>query len=176
MIIKKICMILLNFIRVCKLKELIEVFVVPLLISFILFFVFNKDLIKSTTFLGDINETVITVTSLLSAFGLAALSILVTSSGNNIEEAKKTFTNRKSLGNKKVSYYKLLVIRGFFSLFMQLITLTLALFFKFIIETNAHVSLIYIQIYFLLVALESQYFMVMSMYYLLIEPKPNNNQ
>jgi len=175
MIIKKIFIILFNFIRVCKLKELIEVFVAPLLISFVLYIVFNKGLVNNITFFSDINETVITVTSLLSAFGLAALSILVTSSGNNIEEAKQTFTNRKSLGNKSVSYYKLLVIRGFFSLFIQLITLTLALFLKFIIETNAHTILIYIEVYFLLVALESQYFMVMSMYYLLIEPKQNNS-
>ncbi|AGF57011.1 putative PurR-regulated permease PerM [Clostridium saccharoperbutylacetonicum] len=77
---KKIYIILFNFFKTSKRNELFEMIILPIIISIILY-IFSKNLIiKIDDFVCDFNNTVISITALLVAFGVASLSILVTSS------------------------------------------------------------------------------------------------
>lgn len=170
--LKKISIILANFIKTSKIREVIFVFGIPFIITLALYLFCNGRLNDFNEFIKSINDTIITITALLSAFGLASLSILVTSSNQNIEDAKKNVTERKDIGKKYISYYKLQVIRNFFSLFIQFGLLIIAIIFKFVSEISISVKVyFYLEVFLLFVSIFSQIFVVTSIYYLFVTPK-----
>lgn len=75
----------------------------------------------------------------------------------------------------KVSYYKLQIVRSFFNIFLQLIVLLITIALKFIYALSIDQSIIpillYIKTALLLISIFSQTFVVMSIYYLFVEPK-----
>lgn len=171
---KKIGIIVANFIKTLKLNEMFFIFVVPTIITIISYLFSNFNIQDFNIFASKFNDTIINVTSLLASFGLASLSILISSASTNIERAKKEYIDRKDINNKKISYYKLQVIRNFFSLFIQLILLILALMFKFVIEGGLVIkTYFYIEILLLNISIFSQIFIVVSIYYLFSTDKGN---
>lgn len=170
--LKKIGIVIANFIKTLKLNEVVFIFIVPTTITIISYLFCNLKVEIFNEFAADFNDTIINVTSLLASFGLAALSILISSSSVNIEKAKRDVTKRKDINNKLISYYKLQVIRNFFTLFIQLILLILALMFKFIIEGELGIKIyFYIEIFLLNISIFSQIFVVVSIYYLFVTDK-----
>lgn len=170
--LKKISIILANFIRTSRITEIIFVFGVPLIITAALYLFCNGRIYEFNKFIKTVNDTTISITALLSAFGLTSLSILVTSSNQNIEKAKNTLTERKDITKRNISYYKLQVIRNFFSLFIQFGVLIIAIIFKFVSETPINIKLyFYIEVFLLLVSIFSQIFVVTSIYYLFVTPR-----
>ncbi|MBY6987261.1 hypothetical protein HYH98_11735 [Clostridium botulinum] len=132
----------------------------------------NNKINDFSAFSKDFNNTVISITSLLAAFGLASVSILITSSSENINKADKEITNRLDKNNRKISYYRLQIYRSFFSLIIQVILLCIAIIFKFLCEFNSHIYLLfYGEVYMLIVAILSQLLTIVSMYYLFITIK-----
>lgn len=170
--LKKIGIVIVNFIKTLKKNEVFFIFVVPGIITFTSYLFCIFKIVNFNEFAADFNDTIINVTSLLASFGLAALSILISSSSINIEKAKRELTKRKDIHNKLISYYKLQVIRNFFTLFIQLILLILALMFKFIIEGELSINIyFYIEVFLLNVSIFSQIFVVVSIYYLFVTDK-----
>lgn len=170
--LRKIFIILHNFIKSLNKNEFIEIFLMPLLITVILYVFFNNKFNDFFQFASNFNDTVISISSLLSAFGLAAVSILITSSNENVNKADETNTNRKDRNNKPVSYYRLQIYRSFFSLIVQMILLGIAIVFKFLCGIGLGVLvLFYFEVFILLVAIISQLLTIISMYYLFVKIK-----
>jgi hypothetical protein len=170
--LKKIGIVIANFMKTLKFNELLFIFIVPAIITISAYLFCNAKIIDFNNFANNFNETIITVTSLLASFGLAALSILISSSSANIEKAKTEATKRKDIKNKPISYYKLQVIRNFFALFTQLILLILSLMFKFISEGALAITVyFYMEVFLLNVTIFSQIFVVVSIYYLFVTDK-----
>jgi hypothetical protein len=171
---KKIGIILSNFFKSVKKKEIFDLLVIPGFITIAMYLFFNHNIGDLYKFALNFNDTVVNITSLLAAFGLASLSILVTSSSENINLAKETLTDRRDRNKKLITYYKLLVLRNFYSLFLQLILLVISIINKFIIGTINNKIILYIEVYLLICSIFSQIFVVNSMYFLLVDSKKNN--
>lgn len=170
--LKKIGIIIKNFIITLRLTEVIFLFVIPIAITFLIYLFSNEAIFKTNNFIKDFINTTITITALLSSFGLASLSILASSSSRNIEVAKSTYTMRRKINGKGVTYYKLQVIRNFFGLLVQFIVLILSIIFNFVNITTSKIQLyFYIITFLLLVSIFSQIFIVTSIYYLFVTPK-----
>ena len=174
--LRKIFIILHNFIKSLNKNEFLEIFLVPLLITVILYLFFNNEFNNKFNdflkFASNFNDTVISISSLLSAFGLAAVSILITSSNENVNKADTINTNRKDRNNKPVSYYKLQIYRSFFSLIVQIILLGISIVFKFLYEICLGVQILfYFEVFILIVAIISQLLTIVSMYYLFVKIK-----
>lgn len=170
--LRKIFIILHNFVKSLNKNEFLEIFLAPLLVTVILYVFFNNKFNDFFKFASNFNDTVISISSLLSAFGLAAVSILITSSNENVNKADTINTQRKDRNNKPVSYYRLQIYRSFFSLIIQMILLGIAVIFKFLCEISLGVRILfYFEVFILLIAIFSQLLTIISMYYLFVKIK-----
>lgn len=160
---KKISIIIRNFFSTATLLELAEVFLFPLLIT-IIFTIFRNTLNSPSKFLADFNNTAITIVSLLAAFGVASVTLLITANNVNIEISKDSYTKRLDINKKNISYYKLIVIRSFFTLILLLFLIIFFILTKFFTKFN--LLLIYIDLYLILVAISSQLLSISSLYFL----------
>lgn len=169
---KKIRIIIMNFFKILKLNEIIELFIIPTILTILIYsfgVIYIKDLGK---FLEDFNGVVINVTAILAGFGMSSLGLLISSSSENIEVAKKTMTRREDKNNKLVSYYKLQILRNFYSLLMLFGLLAYSLILIFLIKiSNITNILLFIEILLLIVAIFSQVFVIQSLYFLFVEDK-----
>nr|WP_317331091.1 hypothetical protein [uncultured Romboutsia sp.] len=169
---KKIGTIIMNFLRILKLNELIYLFITPTILTIIIYFfstIYIRDLGK---FLGSFNSVVINVTAILAGFGMSSLGLLISSSSENIEVAKKTMTRRKDRNNKLVSYYKLQILRSFYSLLMLFGLLSYSLILIFLIKLSQITNiLLFIEILLLIISIFSQVFVIQSLYFLFVEDK-----
>ncbi|BDR64039.1 hypothetical protein [Clostridium tetani] len=173
---RKMGIILSDFFSTVKKIEIVDLLIIPGFITIIIYLFFNSNIRDLSKFIGEFNDIVINITSLLAAFGLASLSILATSSSENISVAKERFTNRTDRSKKLITYYQLLVLRNFYSLFLQLTLLIISVLNKFIIETNNNKITLYLEVYLLICSIFAQIFVVNSMYFLFINPKKNDNK
>ncbi|WP_238917276.1 hypothetical protein [Clostridium sp. YIM B02555] len=164
----KLVKILANFIKTARKIELTELFGIPLVISILcIIFIFNN-FQNAQNFQSNFNDSVISISSLLAAFGVASITILLTSSSENIKRAINTDTNRYDINKKQISYYKLLVIRSFFNLFIQMILLLISIIYKVIlVKININIYLFAIQLYLVILTVYTQIFVVCSIYHLL---------
>ena len=171
---KKIYIILHNFIKSANKKELIEVILAPIICTALVYIFLDNKITEFMEFSKDFNNTVISITALLAAFGLAAATILITSSNENINKADKEITKRLDRNNKAVSYYRLQIYRSFFSLIIQVVLLGVAILFKFLYQINYGIKILfYFEVAMLIIAILSQLLTIVSMYYLFIKIKRN---
>lgn len=170
---KKIYIIVSNFFRSTKLNEKLEIFILPIVITAILYIFFNSKISDFKNFSADFNNNVIGIASLLAAFGIASISILITSSSPNIETAATHYTNRLDRNQKQVSYYKLQIYRSFFSLILQMLVLILAIVYKFICQSASTflIGFFYIELCTLLIAIMCQVLSTIGMYFLFVTRK-----
>lgn len=172
--IKKTYIILSNFFYSLKIKEFLELVILPFIFTAIIYVVCNTSINDFSKFVDDFTNMVISITAILGAFSLATLSIIITSSNNNIEFAKKELTQRKDRLKKNITYYKLQVLRNFFSLFLLFGLLLYSIVFKFVQNVISNINILfYVEVYMLMVAVISQVFVIQSMYFLFVEPKTN---
>lgn len=170
--LKKTYIILSNFFHSLKIKEFLEIMVLPLIFTVIIYVLCNTSINDFSKFVDDFTNVVISITSILGAFSLATLSIIITSSNINIDYAKKELTERKDRLKKNITYYKLQVLRNFFSLFLLFGLLLYSIAFKFLQNVVSNIDILfYIELYMLMVAVISQIFVIQSMYFLFVEPK-----
>lgn len=162
---KKISIIIQNFFKTTNYKEVIELFVVPIIIT-IIFFVINGKINNLENYISNFSNSLITITSLLVAFGVASLSILATSGSETITTAKKYMTRRKDRNNNYISYYKLLVIRNLFSLIYLSILLLAAISVQFLANKLSYNIVAYLEFYFLIVGIFIEIFVITSLYFL----------
>lgn len=123
--IKKIYLILKDFYSSIKLGEFIELMVLPLIITTVLFFVINGYLDKK--YIDEFNNTILTISSLLVAFGVSSTTLLFSTSNNNIEQARKFITERKDHNGFKISYFQLIQIRAYYSVICELSLIVITL-------------------------------------------------
>ena len=172
--IKKTYIILSNFFYSLKIKEFLELVILPFIFTAIIYVVCNTSINDFSKFVDDFTNMVISITAILGAFSLATLSIIITSSNNNIEFAKKELTQRKDRLKKNITYYKLQVLRNFFILFILFGLLLYSIVFKFVQNVISNINILfYVEVYMLMVAVISQVFVIQSMYFLFVEPKTN---
>ncbi|MGL5153067.1 MAG: hypothetical protein ACRC7N_21110 [Clostridium sp.] len=170
--IEKIYIILSNFFCSMKKREFFELFVLPCIFTVLIYIVCNSSINEFKKFIDDFNNIIINITSILGAFSLATLSIIITSSNNNIECAKETIIERKDRLKKYITYYKLQILRNFFSLFTLFGLLFYSIMFKFMQNLVSNIEFFfYFEVYMLIVAVISQIFVIQSMYFLFVEPK-----
>lgn len=175
--LKKVGIIVLNFLKSSKKTEIFQMIIFPLLLTILLFLFFNDKIINFNKFSDNFNDTVISIASLLSAFGLTAISLFITSSSENIKAADKTITDRIDRRGKKVSLYKLQLFRAFFSLLVQAFLLLISVIFKFFCEGEFYIKpFFYFEIWVFFVAIISQIQVIISMYFMFIKARYSEEQ
>lgn len=168
----KVGRILANSLITLKLKEVMCLFILPFLLIIFIFTSTNEYIICNNLFINNFIDKVINITTLLSSFGLASLSILVSSSSKNIEVAQNTeCENRKNINGYKTTYYQLQFYRSISGLLIQFIVLILAITFNFLflkyINTFMYIFF-YVILYLLIVSLMFQILSIVSIYYLFV--------
>ncbi|MDQ4680375.1 hypothetical protein, partial [Stenotrophomonas maltophilia group sp. RNC7] len=93
--LKKTKNILLSFWKSSKGCEILEIYGIPTLIVFITIGLVNKTSINNFT--QNFLESNLTIAALLAAFGVASVTIIMTSSSKNIEVAKTMLTARLNI-------------------------------------------------------------------------------
>ncbi|MBU3146833.1 hypothetical protein [Clostridium sp. CF012] len=156
-----------DFYKTAKLKEIGELHGTAFVLTFILIAFCMSKIEDILTFASKFNDSALTITSLLGAFGIATITILLTSSSDNIRVAKGKLTKRKDINNKEISYFKLLVIRSFYNLLLQLGMLFIAVIYQVLLKFLDNKILLYIEVFMLLNMLLTQIFVVISLYHLL---------
>ncbi|MGL5652484.1 MAG: hypothetical protein ACRDDE_12085 [Paraclostridium sp.] len=172
--VRKILIILLNFFTSLRKKEAFDLFIIPLILTTLIYVVCNSKIAEFEKFITTFNGIVINVAAILAAFGMSSLGMLISSSSENIVDAKGRPTERKDRNNNIITYYKLQILRNFFSLFMLFGLLIYSIIFVFLLELNINLRpIFYTELFIMLISIFSQVFVVQSMYFLFVEPKIN---
>lgn len=103
-----------------KLKEITFDWILPTILSLLSYFV----ILQNTKFedLTNFNGYVINFLAILIGFSITCLTILSTSSNENVSLLKSYEIDRK-IGNKRISLYQFIFITFSFALIMELVTL-----------------------------------------------------
>lgn len=173
---KKIVEIIRNFKRSLNKYEFIEIFLLPIIATFLVFSFCNTSLINIecgiNKFISEFNNTVISTTSIISAFGMGSLGMIIASSNPNIEYAKGHITKKIDINGICLSYYKIQILRHFFNLFILFLLLIYSICMLFIQNLKINIMpLLYFEIFLLFLALISQIFVIQGIYYLFIDQK-----
>ncbi|ADD02656.1 hypothetical protein TthWC1_2579 [Thermoanaerobacter thermohydrosulfuricus WC1] len=172
---RKILMIIKDFVKSSKRRELVEVYLVPLIFAFVLLFFYNKLDVNTNEryeFIKTFTDNILTIASLLAAFGVASITIILTSSSGNIEVAKKkTIKDRKDADNIPITYYKLVLIRNYYNIVVQFCLLFVSIIAKFIICNQILILILLIELWLLLHSIFLQVFVITTVYFLMWENK-----
>jgi len=99
-----------------------------------------------------INSTIINLTGILIGFTITSLSLISSSSNEGIKQLKEK-TTKSQINNKNVSYYRVLLSRMSFTIFIELMLLSVSIliaFKNFEIVKNDDYLFVTIQMFFLL--------------------------
>lgn len=101
-----------------KKKELFFEWFIPLIIGLIFYFFSNINNNELHNFI----PTIVNVLAILVGFSIATITILSTTSSQNVNNLKKIISDRK-IGNKQINLYQLIMITFSFILFIEIILL-----------------------------------------------------
>ena len=167
---KKIFSNIKIFYKSIKMKEFIELVIIPLILV-IIFIISTKNTIN-TDFIKDFNGDILSIASLLVAFGVSSMTTLFSTSNNNIESAKKMKANRKVLlHGEEISYFQLIQIRCYYSIICELLLIFSSLVCKIVFNKSILIILFYFNIYLLLHTLFIVCVCMMHMYYVSIRQR-----
>lgn len=169
---KKFLLVIKNTYDVASCKEKIELLIFPLIISISMFFILPK--MEHLSKEGNLNQLtenflsfLATTSGIMTAFGLATVTILTTTSSNSIKEAKKRITERKMNGIE-INYFELLLIRNFYNILVQITVLFISILFIFLSNLNIENKwILSIGLFFILHSLGSLILTVISIYHLM---------
>lgn len=168
----KILRIVLNFYKIARRNEIAEILLVPSALVGLLGYLTVAYNICLQQFTSSFTDSVISIVSLLAAFGIASVTILLTSSSNNIENAKKWTIDRVDYNKKPITYFQLLLIRNFYTLIMQLLLLFSAIIIKILfLKFNSLNVFLFFEVFALTHILMTQVMCVTSIYHLLWKDK-----
>lgn len=126
-------------------KELFYEWMAPLVLGVVFYFIptFGFQSLSS-----EIISNFINVLAILVGFSITSISILTTSSSENVNNLKGILSRRK-LGNRLISLYQLIVITFSFVLVVEIFLLVYNLFLQFFINTTYSKILFSIDIFFI---------------------------
>lgn len=162
--IKKSFYIICDFYKSIKLSELIESLLLPLCISLLVFIFLGKNF--DGEFLSSFNDSILTITSFLIAFSICAVTLLFSTSSNNIDLAKKTITNRININKEKITYFQLIQIRSYYNVIIEFILIMLSISYKILSKGFNVTALFYINLFLIIHILSILCFVVIHMYHL----------
>lgn len=140
-----------NFILTLRKSEKIEIYVTPLIISClfcVLYAIFkNRDFIN---FIFDFNKSIITFASILTAFSIAVVTILSTSTSENIRIAQNKIIKPsiKNINRENISYYQYVLVRSFYASYINVLLLLISIIY--ILIANIVSELIFHAVFFIL--------------------------
>lgn len=161
---KKSYYIILDFYKSIRLGEFIESIIIPLVFTLLAFATQDGNL--NNELKTSFNDSVLTITSFLIAFSICAITLLFSTSSQNIEDAKKQITERKNHRNKKVSYFQLIQIRSYYNVCIEFLLIVLTIFYKLFSEGLNLNALFYVNIFLIVHILFVLCFVVIHMYHL----------
>jgi hypothetical protein len=168
---KKVFMIIKDFIKSSKRSELIEVYLVPLIFVFALLVLYNKlnvNINERYVFIKAFIDNVLITVSSLDIFSIISTTIILTNCSRNIEVAKKKIIkNRKDAQNIPITYYKLVLIRNYYSIVIQFFILFISVIAKFIICNQTIIPILLIGLWLLLHSIFSQVLVTTTIYFLM---------
>jgi len=137
----KILEIVGNFYKSANKWEIAEVLIIPLIFLLVGWYTLTfmnpqqpQDIIRVQEFINEFVNTLLTIASLLTAFEVASITILMTSPSKNIELAKKEPTNRKTIRGFGISYYQLILIRNFYTAIILMLLIFIGVMYKLLIR------------------------------------------
>ncbi len=110
--------------------EIWEIIVIPVvlaILSTLLFVFFVKENTK-VDFLGDFISSLQSMAAIMTAFGIAGITIILTSSSDNIRAAKELSAKVQNKKYSDLSYYQLVLIRCNYNTVIQFVLLCFVLF------------------------------------------------
>lgn len=167
--------------KILSLLEKIILILLPVVLSLILFSILNTEIIckpNNSTFSESFVTSMLTVSSVLTAFGVAAVTILATSPSKSIETAKKELavskkdgetTEMKDSYNFTISFFQYVLIRGFYSVFTLILLLVVTFLGLYLIQLSQVIEMsIIITITFIFIhSTISLIFYISSLYHIL---------
>lgn len=129
---KKILSIIKNFYKTLNSKEKFEL-LLPLVLISILFYFFNNKIPSDIAhnYIMSINDSSLSIMSLLVAFGLGSSTLIYSSSSESIQRAKNYYPeNVVDKNNIPINYYQLLLIRIYYSLTIQVLSIFTSIIIK----------------------------------------------
>lgn len=168
--LKKSFYIFLDFYKSIKAKEFIESVILPLVFTLITFYVQSTNLSPkelNSDYKNSFNDSILTITSFLIALSICAVTLLFSSSGKNIENAKTKMTNnRKNYKNEKISYFQLIQIRSYYNVIVEFLLIILTIIYKLFSNGLNLDVLFYINLFLIIHILFVLCFVVIHMYHL----------
>jgi len=169
---KKLYLLIRNFYAATR-SESLATIVPSLILTFLAFLVIRSISCYSlANFTNEIVDTCITISSLLTAFSLASVTILATSSSVNIEAAKNTKTKKKNASGWPLNYYQLVLVKSFYSVFTNILLLSIAIISKYLSTIfNINMAIVLVCNLVLIHSILVLIMMVLSLYHLLFPDK-----
>lgn len=167
---KKSFYIFIDFYKSIKIKELFECVILPLFFTLLTFYIQNTNLSLKNLDLdykNSFNDSILTITSFLIALSICAITLLFSSSGKNIENAKNKITeNRKNHENEKISYFQLIQIRSYYNVILEFLLIILTIIYKLLSNGFNLDVLFYINLFLIIHILFVLCFVVIHMFHL----------
>ena len=126
-----------DFYKMRKTSEILVVVTVPILFMIVVFMA--SLMLRSTSNINiydlcvDFLNQLVTILTLFISFSMAYLSIIITSSSNNIDGLKGTESKKYSIDGKKCTLYQVLHVDLTYTLVIQIFFLAMVLFERFLI-------------------------------------------
>ncbi len=161
---KKLVLIFKDFYKSINLSEFIELVFIPLFMVVVLFLLINDSL--KMDFIKEFNGDILTISSLLVAFGLSSITLLFSTSNNNIEKAKEFITSRVNNSGFNINYFQLIQIRAYYAVLCELVLIILTLISKLLLIKYNLYFMFYVNIFLLIHILFVLSLSIINMYHL----------
>lgn len=122
-----------DYFRTLNLKESVYEIFTPGVAAIIVYFKLLRPPVISG--ISEYFSSILTLLAILIGFSIASVTVLATNSSSNVEELKKTMTERK-IGGEKVSLFRLIIITFIFALLIELFSLIFNLTYGLLYKTG----------------------------------------
>ena len=156
--------IIYDFYKSIKKGEFVEVVIIPFIICFLVYIRFDRDL--NTEVLTDFNTSILTLSSLLVAFGICCVTLLFSTSNNSINDAKTTSTKRKISSGYNISYFQLIQLRVYYTVILVIVLIMLSIINTVFLIGITLNQIFYISLFLIIHTLATLLMSIISMYHL----------
>ena len=126
-----------EFYQMITSREKTKIILCPIILGLVSYFVGDhvhpKVMFELVDFCTDIFNQILTILTLFISFSMAYLSILLSSSSENIDGLKDSFSKIHKIRNKECSLFQVLVVKITYTLLIEIIFLIFVLAEKFVI-------------------------------------------
>lgn len=167
--LKKAALLTTEYFKSLTACERFEIVFLPVILSSILlacFFVFVP-VGEQAKFANSFIESLQSIAAIMSAFGIAGVTIILTSSSKNIDRAKKSYVNDKNIRLKGISYFELVLIRCSYNTLFQIVLLGLVVLSSFLSAMLSSIYLLPLVVIILIHSLGVQLQVVITLYHMM---------